>query len=140
MLLHFWKDLTSLSKDLKDYVDTAATGVIKEHVSSAEYDERSQHSGAWSEQVNARPYRRDQSFEKVCAKFLGGVKWGAGLQMERTCRTEECGKCSGSPLERQCRFFTFRPHYTVKTVSGASTLHETVIFLVRLCNPVRTTS
>ncbi|EJU06094.1 hypothetical protein DACRYDRAFT_97695 [Dacryopinax primogenitus] len=52
-------------------------------------------------------------FRKVCAKFTNGVRWGIGFKLERTCRTEECDKCKGSIFHRQCRFFYFRPHWTV---------------------------
>ncbi|KZT62125.1 hypothetical protein CALCODRAFT_277895 [Calocera cornea HHB12733] len=52
-------------------------------------------------------------FRKVCAKFTNGVRWGIGFKLERTCRPEDCDKCKGSILHRQCRFFDFRPHWTV---------------------------
>ena len=118
-----------IGKDLKDYVDAAATGVIRENTAYADPDERSQSSGAWSEAAHLRAYRRDQTFEKICAKFLGGVKWGLGLQMERTCTAETCIQrvhCTGRTFDRQCRFFTFRPHYDVKTIAGADHPYEKV--------------
>ncbi|KAJ6628726.1 golgi-body localization protein domain-containing protein [Mycena sp. CBHHK59/15] len=56
---------------------------------------------------NARP------FQKICAKFRSGVRFGIGFVMERSCGTE-CSTCSGSPFHRKCRLFIFRPHYDVK--------------------------
>lgn len=66
-----------------------------------------------------RVNRSWQDLRKVCARFGGGVKWGLGTQFERTCREQDCSNCSGRTIDRQCRFFDFRPHYTVKTVAGA---------------------
>ncbi|TFK43439.1 golgi-body localization protein domain-containing protein [Crucibulum laeve] len=52
-------------------------------------------------------------FRKVCAKFGSGIRFGIGFVLERACGYE-CTKCTGSALQRQCRYFTFRPHYSVK--------------------------
>lgn len=53
-------------------------------------------------------------YRKICAKFASGVRFGVGFALERTCG-QECTKCTGTTFERQCRFFTFKPHYGVKT-------------------------
>lgn len=52
-------------------------------------------------------------YRKVCAKFSSGVRFGIGLVLERSCGPE-CDKCHGPPFKRECRLFTFRPHYEVK--------------------------
>lgn len=105
--------------DLKDFVDAAATGIIKRQTMSDAVDESG--VGIHSSHDSARPvYRTNQDFAKVCAKFLGGVRWGIGMRMERACRPDTCitGKCSGSLLQRACRLWDFVPHYKVSTLSG----------------------
>ncbi|OCH92936.1 hypothetical protein OBBRIDRAFT_802282 [Obba rivulosa] len=61
------------------------------------------------------PARRKgaRRYQKVCAKVTSGVCFGVGFVLERTCGPE-CTKCTGNAFQRQCRFFKFRPHYTVK--------------------------
>ncbi|KAF8592433.1 hypothetical protein K439DRAFT_1400235 [Ramaria rubella] len=49
---------------------------------------------------------------KICARFNNGIRWGIGLSLERTCDSE-CDTCQGDTFSRQCRFFTFIPHYEV---------------------------
>ncbi|KZO94872.1 hypothetical protein CALVIDRAFT_538650 [Calocera viscosa TUFC12733] len=68
-----------------------------------------------SEELPTLPSGEDhpRRFRKVCAKFTNGVRWGIGFKLERTCRPEDCDKCKGSVFHRQCRFFEFRPHWSV---------------------------
>ncbi|KIO32802.1 hypothetical protein M407DRAFT_18267 [Tulasnella calospora MUT 4182] len=50
---------------------------------------------------------------KICAKFTNGVRLGFGFALERTCLSD-CPGCGGAPaFLKQCRFFTFKPHYEV---------------------------
>ncbi|KZT12507.1 uncharacterized protein LAESUDRAFT_638973 [Laetiporus sulphureus 93-53] len=56
--------------------------------------------------------RQSRDF-KVCAKLSSGVRFGVGCVLEHSCGPE-CPKCSGKPFDRDCRFFDFRPHYSVK--------------------------
>lgn len=50
---------------------------------------------------------------KVVAKLTNGVRLGFGFALERTCLTE-CRGCGSAPaFLKQCRFFTFKPHYEV---------------------------
>jgi hypothetical protein len=111
--------------DLKDFRDAAATGVIK-RVAQKEGDDRSTAAqSAHSEgQHHTKTFRRTQDFRKVCAKFMGGVKWGLRLDFERTCRKENCehqdDPCQGRLIDHKCRFINdFKPHYEVRTLSGA---------------------
>lgn len=53
---------------------------------------------------------------KMCANLCSGVRFGVGVMFERTCSMLECRKCTGSPFDRDCRFFHFRPHHTVQLV------------------------
>ena len=53
--------------------------------------------------------RRNEVFRKVIMKLNGGVRWIAGLVMERRC-PPLCSSCNG---KKQCRMFTFSPHYDV---------------------------
>lgn len=53
---------------------------------------------------------------KMCANLCSGVRFGVGAMFERTCSVLECSKCTGSPFDRDCRFFHFRPHHTVQLV------------------------
>ena len=52
-------------------------------------------------------------YRKICAKVTSGVRFGVGFVVERACGTE-CHSCKGTPFERKCRFFDFRPHYNVR--------------------------
>lgn len=52
----------------------------------------------------------------MCANLCSGIRFGVGAMFERTCSRLECGKCTVSPFDRDCRFFHFRPHYTVQLV------------------------
>ncbi|KAG8995921.1 hypothetical protein FRB90_012874, partial [Tulasnella sp. 427] len=50
---------------------------------------------------------------KVCAKFTNGVRLGFGFALERTCFSD-CQDCGNAPaFLKQCRIFTFKPHYEV---------------------------
>ncbi|KAH7887657.1 golgi-body localization protein domain-containing protein [Phlebopus sp. FC_14] len=57
---------------------------------------------------------------KSCAKLSSGVLFGVGVAFERTCDAE-CKICTGSPFNRNCRLFTFRPHYDVRLLAKTST-------------------
>ncbi|KDQ20607.1 hypothetical protein BOTBODRAFT_124283 [Botryobasidium botryosum FD-172 SS1] len=51
---------------------------------------------------------------KLCAKLTNGVRMGLGFQFERTCGAE-CTRCTGADaFHKQCRYFTFKPHYGVQ--------------------------
>lgn len=56
---------------------------------------------------------------KVVGTLVGGVRWGLGIKLERTCRPDTCenpvSACEGDKFQRRCRFFDFKPHYDVKT-------------------------
>ncbi|KAI0677563.1 golgi-body localization protein domain-containing protein [Trametes maxima] len=51
--------------------------------------------------------------QTICAKFRSGVCFGVGFVLERACGPE-CPRCCGKPFDRNCRLFTFKPHYDVK--------------------------
>ncbi|KAH0839883.1 hypothetical protein J3R83DRAFT_834 [Lanmaoa asiatica] len=53
---------------------------------------------------------------KMCANLCSGIRFGVGAMFERTCHSVECSKCTGTPFDRGCRFFHFRPHHTVQLV------------------------
>ncbi|KAH7914213.1 golgi-body localization protein domain-containing protein [Hygrophoropsis aurantiaca] len=55
---------------------------------------------------------------KTCAKLSSGVCFGVGVALERSCGPE-CLNCLGTPFDRACRFFSFRPHHDVKLVKKA---------------------
>ncbi|KAI0939194.1 hypothetical protein AcV5_000680 [Taiwanofungus camphoratus] len=57
--------------------------------------------------------RKPRKYQKVCAKFSSGVRFGVGFVLERSCGPE-CHTCTGKAFERRCRFFDFCPHYNVK--------------------------
>lgn len=67
----------------------------------------------------------------MCANLCSGVRFGVGAMFERTCSGLECGKCTGSPLDRGCRFFHFRPHYSVQLMK-ADPSETQVGFLLQL--------
>ncbi|EIW82107.1 hypothetical protein CONPUDRAFT_81652 [Coniophora puteana RWD-64-598 SS2] len=58
------------------------------------------------------PFHCQHGCTKPCAKFGGGVRFGVGIVLERSCG-EECRTCSGGAFDRKCRLFDFRPHYDV---------------------------
>ena len=50
---------------------------------------------------------------KICAKLSSGVRFGVRFDLERSCGSE-CKDCGdSSAFRRECRHFTFRPHYDV---------------------------
>ncbi|EMD40776.1 hypothetical protein CERSUDRAFT_111360 [Gelatoporia subvermispora B] len=57
--------------------------------------------------------RAVRQYERICAQLTSGVCFGVGFVLERSCGPE-CGTCTGGAFERQCRFFKFRPHYTIQ--------------------------
>ncbi|KAF5390524.1 hypothetical protein D9757_002702 [Collybiopsis confluens] len=60
------------------------------------------------------PEKYPSTFRKICAQFLSGVKFGLGFALERSCGPECDKNCIGSPFDRTCRFFEFRPHHLIK--------------------------
>ncbi|KAF9008973.1 golgi-body localization protein domain-containing protein [Cyathus striatus] len=55
-----------------------------------------------------------EPFQKVCAKFGSGIRFGVGFVLERACG-HECKPCEAqTSFHRKCRFFDFKPHYAVK--------------------------
>ncbi|KAG2013550.1 hypothetical protein CC2G_010449 [Coprinopsis cinerea AmutBmut pab1-1] len=60
----------------------------------------------------ARTLGVPRPFKKTWARLNSGVRFGIGFLPERSCGVE-CLKCHGLPVERQCRLFTFKPHYQV---------------------------
>ena len=57
--------------------------------------------------------RKGRRSRKVVAKFGAGSRFGVGIALERSCKSE-CDNCEGDAFHRQCRFFDSRPHFTVK--------------------------
>jgi len=50
---------------------------------------------------------------KTIAKLSSGVRFGVRFDLERSCGSE-CKDCGDLPaFKRECRHFTFRPHYDV---------------------------
>ncbi|GAA6060439.1 hypothetical protein JCM10212_000032 [Sporobolomyces blumeae] len=110
--------------NLREYFDSASAGAATQASNSP--DNASVRSGetdfddAMSDDMSAYdvPELEKAYWIKICAKCVGGVRWGMGLRCERTCRDDECTEagCRGRPtFERQCRFFDFIPHWEVKT-------------------------
>lgn len=100
--------------DLKDYIDSAATGIASD-IKADDSDKKSYDPSFGS---SAKRYTKEPDFRKICIKLSNGVRWGAGLRFERTCDDDTCErtpKCSGSPFHRECRFFDFKPHWEVIT-------------------------
>ncbi|CAO1631545.1 unnamed protein product [Jaminaea pallidilutea] len=92
--------------DLRDYLDKAAVGVTPPSQEDSHSD---------SESRGLR-YQRDPQFSKVCMRLCNGVRWGASLRHEHTCRDGNCPRnppCSGDLFRRECRFFDRRPHWTI---------------------------
>ncbi|CAO1617992.1 unnamed protein product [Parajaminaea phylloscopi] len=59
---------------------------------------------------------KEVQFSKICMQLTHGVRWGASLRHEHTCRDGKCQQktpCQGSLFHRECRFFDRRPHWTV---------------------------
>ncbi|THV08447.1 hypothetical protein K435DRAFT_11362 [Dendrothele bispora CBS 962.96] len=59
------------------------------------------------------PAQPAREFRKTCAKLSSGVCFGVGFVFERSCGPS-CPTCRGTPFNRQCRYFDFKPHYEVK--------------------------
>jgi hypothetical protein len=120
--------------DLKDYIDRAATGTGGE---SGRYEDRRHHHARKSsdrttssqDSSGYKGYKRRPDFKKVCLKLTNGVRWGAGLILERTCTGDDCvqkKKCTGIPFNRECRFWTRKKHWEVyqRSKDYADTLKE----------------
>ncbi|KAN0066097.1 Protein SABRE [Thecaphora frezii] len=111
--------------DLTDYIDTAAMGIAPEGRHSKRDsrddggDRRSYDASLGS---SSKRYMKDPTFSKVVLKLTNGVKWGAGMHLERTCDDESCQrtpKCQGEAFYRECRFFDRIPHWEVVTRTRA---------------------
>ncbi|KAL0572042.1 Protein SABRE [Marasmius crinis-equi] len=59
------------------------------------------------------PSQQSAPFTKICAKFVSGVRFGLGFVFERACGPS-CTGCRGTPFDRKCRYFHFKPHHQVK--------------------------
>ncbi|EPQ31935.1 uncharacterized protein PFL1_00134 [Pseudozyma flocculosa PF-1] len=110
--------------DLTDYTDAAATGVTPEarHSRSDSRDDADQKSYDTSLGSSSRRYMRDPTFSKIVLKLTNGVKWGAGLHLERTCDERSCRRnprCEGEAFYRECRIFDRVPHWEVVTKTKA---------------------
>lgn len=70
---------------------------------------------------NARYHipRGSRGARKVVAKLSSGVRFGVGIVLERSCGSE-CPRCVGSAFHRECRLFSFKPHYEVMLERKAS--------------------
>lgn len=126
--------------DLRDLQDTAATGTTDDDDSSAKPNDkgskdktkgsrqsskdgphkssrRSFASNSHSDSpADGSPSIRGAQFSKICLRLTQGVRWGASLRHEHTCRDGECPRqsvCRGELFNRECRFFDRRPHWTV---------------------------
>ncbi|KIK68037.1 hypothetical protein GYMLUDRAFT_238205 [Collybiopsis luxurians FD-317 M1] len=64
--------------------------------------------------LKKHPEKYPSTYRKICAKFLSGVKFGIGFVLERSCGPGCDQGCIGSPFNRKCRFFEFKPHHLVK--------------------------
>jgi len=107
-----WKIATESSlKDLS-HVDSdefilAIPDFTKEPIESDDYTD---HENSFaSSRVLSRDVSRNAVFRKVIMKLSGGVRWIAGLVLERQCHSI-CPNCES---QRKCRKFDFIPHYDV---------------------------
>ncbi|GAA5985459.1 hypothetical protein JCM5350_004004 [Sporobolomyces pararoseus] len=118
--------------NLREYLDTAATGTAREtfegvdgSIHSFDSDDEAG-SDVVSEDLSAfaEPELEQAYWIKTCAKCSGGVRWGMGLRFERACREETCEDpaCQDRPVfERRCRIFDFIPHWKVHTKTPKTT-------------------
>ncbi|KAM0789695.1 hypothetical protein ACM66B_006555 [Microbotryomycetes sp. NB124-2] len=109
--------------NLRDYVDSAATGLLARESGAPETDGASSTQQSNNTNDPLAKYRTvEHEFTKVCAKLINGVRWGMGAVLERAC-SPDCAKpnCqSQDPFHRQCRFFDFRSHWEVHTKTAES--------------------
>ncbi|PWN26691.1 hypothetical protein BDZ90DRAFT_232818 [Jaminaea rosea] len=119
--------------DLRDYQDSAATGLTsgegseeepekkepkrkpKASVSSSSTDDDANKARSTLDFGHQR-YKKEPHFSKICLRLTHGVRWGASLRHEHTCRNGNCPRdppCRGDLFHRECRFFDRRPHWSV---------------------------
>ncbi|KAK4056456.1 Protein SABRE [Microbotryomycetes sp. JL221] len=102
--------------NLRDYVDSAATGLASREPALETDTSSTQHSNGTHDPL-AKYRTVEYEFTKVCAKLINGVRWGMGAVLERAC-PPDCNKSEcrrQDPFHRQCRFFEFKPHWQVHT-------------------------
>lgn len=113
--------------DLRDYRDKAAIGMS--NGSDPEEEDREQQEkflrkGKKRDEAvettalgsGKQRYKKDAQFSKICIELTNGVRWGASLRHEHTCRDDSCKrqvKCRGEDFYRECRLFERRKHWTV---------------------------
>jgi hypothetical protein len=119
-----WKIATEpTSKDLS-HVDSnefilAIPDFTKEPIATDDYTD---HENSFqSSRVMSHDRSRNAVFRKVIMKLNGGVRWIAGLVLERRC-PPNCLDCENS---NKCRFFNFIPHYDVHLKRPEFCCHET---------------
>ena len=107
-----WKIATE--KSLKDlsHVDSdefilAIPDFTNEPLETDDFSD--QEHGLSSSRTLTHESSRNAVFRKVIMKLNGGVRWIAGLVLERQC-PHNCTECGG---KRRCRAFNFLPHYDV---------------------------
>jgi len=107
-----WKIATEASlKDLS-HVDSdefilAIPDFTKEPIETDDFTQ--QDNGLSPNRQVSLSSSRNAVFRKVIMKLNGGVRWIAGLVLERRC-PPNCHVCGG---KRRCRTFNFLPHYDV---------------------------
>ncbi|BGP27835.1 hypothetical protein Rt10032_c13g5178 [Rhodotorula toruloides] len=116
--------------NLREYVDTAATGLSTRDPDGETAADGSTYApstvgGDEYDAASTVTAEEDEAsyWIKVCAKCINGVRWGMGVVLERTCRDKSCAKadcCGLAPFHRQCRMFDFRPHWEVHTKTSAA--------------------
>lgn len=104
--------------DLAAFVDRAATGAQRPRSrrSDSSSERLAAASMADSDDLTGATHAaaRDLKLIKVLLKLSGSVRWGMGIQLERTCRNH--GDHDDQPIFlRPCRLYTFKPHYKVQT-------------------------
>ncbi|CAO1616639.1 unnamed protein product [Sympodiomycopsis kandeliae] len=106
--------------DLRGYTDLAATGIGNPESDDSKEPEGKGQSKSTSEHTlgnrNDSLFDHKSRFTKVCLRLSNGVRWGASLRHEHTCRDGICPRhpqCQGANFYRDCRFFERRPHWEV---------------------------
>ena len=130
-----WKIATEPSPKDLSHVDSnefilAIPDFTKEPIAT---DDFTDHENSFqSSRVMSHDRSRNAVFRKVIMKLNGGVRWIAGLVLERRC-PPNCLHCEGS---NKCRFFNFIPHYDVHLKRPEFCCHETreAIFQFVLAN------
>lgn len=101
--------------DLRGYQDRAATG-SQDPVESDDEDALADSKADRSAGTRNQSLMSESHFTKVCLRLANGVRWGASLIHEHTCRDGRCERkppCKGENFYRECRFFDRIPHWEV---------------------------